>query len=60
MTFDDILSVALPIVIIGGLVIAIICKSTGQTLPELLSGIKDFMVDKKDDVQDSGLGNYSR
>ena len=50
---------ALPVIIIVGLVLAIIAKATGETLGEILSDLKDFFSEKKDDVQDTTIGVYN-
>lgn len=48
----------LPIVIVGGLVLTIICKATGQTVPELFRDIKDFFTEVKEDSEDEFIGVY--
>lgn len=49
---------AIPILVVGGLVLAIIAKATNETLGEILSDIKDFFVEKKEDVSDNTIGVY--
>lgn len=48
----------IPIVVVGGLLIIVICKATNQTLPELLEGLRDFIWGVPDEAKEITMGNY--
>lgn len=50
----------LPVLIIGGLIIIVYCKATGQTLGEMLHELRDFFAERKEEIAESRLGNYGR
>ncbi len=42
------------ILVIGSIILFFISKFTGQTIGELFRGIRDFILDTKEEVQDKG------
>ena len=51
---------ALPLIIIGGLVLAIWAKVSGQTVGDLLRDLVDFFNEKKEDTAETTMGVYER
>jgi len=55
MNWDWIITVS----IIGGLILVAFAKVSHQTIPELIMGIREALSDRKDEVSDSLVSNYS-
>ena len=54
------LDIALPLLIIGGLILAVWAAVSKQTVGEVLQDISDFISDKKNDGEEAVVGIYDR